>query len=263
MIRLGPAGSPVKSTLDGLNYVKKIGLDALEVEFTYGVRMRNELAKKIGELAEKLDISLSVHAPYYINLASSDKQKLEASKKRILDSCERAHYLKASHVVFHAGFYGRLSDKECYEIIKKEIIEMQDIIKENKWKTGLAPETTGKKSQFGSLTELLKLKDEIKCSICVDFAHLHARNGSINYALIFDQLSSLKHIHSHFSGIEFSDKGERRHLIMEKADFLPLAREILKRKTDITIISESPVTWQDSLKMREIIQELKNEKNNT
>ena len=263
MIRLGPAGSPVKSTLDGLGYIKKIGLNAMEVEFTYGVRMRNELAKKIGELAEKLDISLSVHAPYYINLASSDKQKLEASKKRILDSCERAHYLKASHVVFHAGFYGRLSDKECYKIIKKEIIEMQDIIKENKWKTGLAPETTGKKSQFGSLTELLKLRDEIKCSICVDFAHLHARNGSVNYAFIFDQLAKLKHIHSHFSGIEFSDKGERRHLIMEKADFLPLAREILKRKTDITIISESPVTWQDSLKMREIIQELKNEKNNT
>jgi len=263
MIRLGPAGSPVKSTLDGLGYIKKIGLNAMEVEFTYGVRMRNELAKKIGELAEKLDISLSVHAPYYINLASSDKQKLEASKKRILDSCERAHYLKASHVVFHAGFYGRLSDKECYEIIKKEIIEMQDIIKENKWKTGLAPETTGKKSQFGSLTELLKLRDEIKCSICVDFAHLHARNGSVNYAFIFDQLAKLKHIHSHFSGIEFSDKGERRHLVMQKSDFMPLAREILKRKTDITIISESPVTWQDSLKMREIIQELKNEKNNT
>ena len=259
MIRLGPAGSPVKSTLDGLGYIKKIGLNAMEVEFTYGVRMRNELAKKIGELAEKLDISLSVHAPYYINLASSDKQKLEASKKRILDSCERAHYLKASHVVFHAGFYGRLSDKECYKIIKKEIIEMQDIIKENKWKTGLAPETTGKKSQFGSLTELLKLKDEIKCSICVDFAHLHARNGSINYALIFDQLSSLKHIHSHFSGIEFSDKGERRHLIMEKADFLPLAKEILKRKIDITIICESPVTWEDSLKMKGIIEKLKSD----
>ena len=259
MIRLGPAGSPMKSTLDGLGYIKKIGLNAMEVEFTYGVRMRNELAKKIGELAEKLDISLSVHAPYYINLASSDKQKLEASKKRILDSCERAHYLKASHVVFHAGFYGRLSDKECYKIIKKEIIEMQDIIKENKWKTGLAPETTGKKSQFGSLTELLKLKDEIKCSICVDFAHLHARNGSINYALIFDQLSSLKHIHSHFSGIEFSDKGERRHLIMEKADFLPLAKEILKRKIDITIICESPVTWEDSLKMKEIIEKLKSD----
>lgn len=262
MIRLGPAGSPVKSTLDGLGYIKKIGLNAMEVEFTYGVRMKNELAKKIGELAEKLDISLSVHAPYYINLASSEKQKLEASKKRILDSCERAHYLKANHVVFHAGFYGKISDKECYEIIKKEIIEMQDIIKENKWKTKLAPETTGKKSQFGSLNEILRLRDEIKCSICVDFAHLHARNGSINYAFIFDQLAKLKHIHSHFSGIEFSDKGERRHLIMGRADFLPLAKEILKRKKDITIISESPVTWEDSLKMREILQELKNEKNN-
>jgi len=262
MIRLGPAGSPMKSTLDGLGYIKKIGLNAMEVEFTYGVRMQNELAKEIGKLAEKLDISLSVHAPYYINLASADKEKIESSKKRILDSCERAHYLKASHVVFHPGFYGKLKENECYEIIKKEIIEMQDIIKENKWKTELAPETTGKKSQFGSLSEILKLRDEIKCSICVDFAHLHARNSSINYTSVFDQLSGLRHIHSHFSGIEFTEKGERRHLIMKKSDFIHLAREILKRKTDITIICESPITWEDSLKMKEILEELKNEKNN-
>ncbi len=262
MIRLGPAGSPMKSTLEGISYIKEIGLNAMEVEFTHGVRMRNELAKEIGKLAEKLDIKLSVHAPYYINLASAEKQKIEASKKRILDSCERAHYLKASHVVFHPGFYGKISNKECYEMIKKEIIEMHDLIKENKWKTELAPETTGKKSQFGSLNEILKLRDEIKCSICVDFAHLHARNGSINYPIVFDQLSGLRHIHSHFSGIEFTDKGERRHLVMQKSDFLPLAKEILKRKTDITIICESPITWEDSLKMKNIIKSLKNEKNN-
>jgi len=262
MIRLGPAGSPMKSTLEGLGYIKKIGLSAMEVEFTYGVRMQNELAEEIGKLAEKHDIKLSVHAPYYINLASAEKQKIGASKKRILDSCERAHYLKASHVVFHAGFYGKLKENECYEMIKKEVIEMQDIIKENKWKTELAPETTGKKSQFGSLNEILKLRDEIKCSICVDFAHLHARDNAINYPSVFDQLSGLKHIHSHFSGIEFTDKGERRHLVMERNDFLPLAKEILKRKTDITIISESPVTWEDSLKMKNIIETLKNEKHN-
>jgi len=262
MIRLGPAGSPMKSTLDGLGYIKEIGLSAMEVEFTYGVRMQNELAEEIGKLAEKLDIKLSVHAPYYINLASVEKQKIGASKKRILDSCERAHYLKASHVVFHAGFYGKLKENECYEMIKKEVIEMQDIIKENKWKTELAPETTGKKSQFGSLSEILKLKDEIKCNICVDFAHLHARDNTINYPSAFDQLSGLRHVHSHFSGIEFTDKGERRHLIMERNDFLPLAKEILKRKTDITIICESPVTWEDSLKMKSIIESLKNEKHN-
>lgn len=262
MIRLGPAGSPMKSTLESLSYIKEIELNAMEVEFVYGVKMQNELAKEIGKLAEKLDISLSVHAPYYINLASADKQKIEASKKRILDSCERAHYLKASHVVFHAGFYGNLKENECYDIIKEGIIEMRDIIKENKWKTELAPETTGKKSQFGSLTELLRFREEIKCSLCIDFAHLHARNGTINYPSVFDQLSGLKHIHSHFSGIEFSDKGERRHLIMERTDFLPFAKEILKRKVDITIICESPITWKDSLKMKNIIESLKNEKNN-
>ncbi|MDD5086810.1 MAG: TIM barrel protein [Candidatus Nanoarchaeia archaeon] len=262
MIRLGPAGSPLKSTLDGIRYLKKINLDAMEVEFTYGVRMKNELAKKIGELAEKLEIKLSVHAPYYINLASKDKEKIEASKKRILDSCERAHYLKASHVVFHSGFYGELDKEKCYNTIKKGITEIQDEIKSKKLKTKLAPETTGKTSQFGSLNELLRMRDETKCNVCIDFAHLHARDGEINYSDVFNQLQDLKHIHSHFSGIEFSEKGEKRHLVMEKKDFILLAREILKRNIDITIICESPVTWKDSLEMKRIIDELKNEKNN-
>jgi deoxyribonuclease-4 len=260
MIRLGPAGSPTKSTFEGIPYLKKIGLNAMEVEFTYGVRMKNELAKKIGKIAEKNEIKLSVHAPYYINLASKDKEKIEASKKRILDSCERAHYLKASHVVFHPGFYGKIEKEKCYEVIKQGIKEIQDEMKKRKFNTKLAPETTGKISQFGSLNEILRLRDETKCSFCVDFAHLRARNGKISYASVFDQLKGINHVHSHFSGIEFGEKGERRHLLMERREFLPLAREILKRKKDITIICESPVTWQDSLKMKQIIEELKSSK---
>lgn len=259
MILLGPAGSPEKSSLEGVSRVKELDLDAMEVEFVRGVRMRNELAKQIGELAKKLNIKLSVHAPYYINLCSEEKEKRTASKKRILDSAERAHYLGASHVVFHPGYYGKYSKEEVYDIIKKSIIDMNKIIKKNKWKTKLAPETTGKKSQFGSLDELMRLRKETGCSICVDFAHLLARNGSINYKEIFGKLKGIKHIHSHFSGINYSEKGEINHEIMKEKDIEPLLREILKRKIKITIISESPITWQDSLKMKNVLKRLKHD----
>ncbi len=261
MIRLGPAGSPLKSTLQGLSYIKSLGLDAMEVEFTYGVRMSNELAQKIGALAQSLGIQLSVHAPYYINLASENPEKVQASKKRIIESCERAHYLKACCVVFHPGFYGKHSEQECYSIIKSQIKDLKKTISGKSWKVQLAPETTGKKSQFGTLDELLRLMRETGSGICIDFSHIYARQGSISIKSIFDQISHLDNIHAHFSGIEFSEKGEKRHLDLKESEFLPLAEEIIMRRKNITIISESPSTWKDSLKMKKIIQKLQNEKN--
>ena len=98
-IRLGPAGSPGKSTLEGVQMVNDMGLQAMEVEFVRGVHMGIDLAREVGALAKKLDIELSIHAPYYINLASAEKKKIQESKKRILDSVERGHYLGARYVV--------------------------------------------------------------------------------------------------------------------------------------------------------------------
>ncbi|RLB08906.1 MAG: endonuclease IV [Deltaproteobacteria bacterium] len=260
-ILLGPAGSPTDSTLEGVSEVKKLGLQAMEVEFTYGVRMSNTLAKKVGERAITEKIKLSVHAPYWINLNSTDAKKIKQSKQRILASCERAHYMGASPVVFHAAFYGKKAPDETYDVVAEQIRDMQSYIKKKGWDVKLAPETTGKISQFGTLDELIKLAKETKCLLCVDFAHLYARNqGKIDYKKIFDKLCKLKHLkhlHSHFSGIEYGPKGEKNHMIMDSnPPFKPLAREILKRKQNITIICESPVTWQDSMRMKAICQEL-------
>ena len=136
---------------------------------------------------------MSVHAPYYINLASKEKAKLDASKKRILQSCERAHHLGASPVVFHAGFYQGRKEDEVFKIIKEAIVNMKKAIKAKRWKVKLAPETTGKPSQFAGLDTLLKLKRQAGCDICVDFAHLYARNnGKIDYNGIFRKLKSHK-----------------------------------------------------------------------
>ena len=257
MIKLGPAGSSGLGSIEGIKKVKELGLDAMEIEFTYGVNMSNEKAKEVGNLAKDLNIALSVHAPYYINLASEENIKVRDSKRRILDAAERAHHMGAKYVVFHGGFYQKRTKNETYRLIKKEVKDLVKLIKKNKWKVLLALETTGKKTQFGDLEELLKLKKETGCSICVDFSHLLAREGVIDHAKVLNRLKGLDHIHSHLSGIEYSEKGERRHVITEKKDILPILKELVKRKVDITIINESPDPIGDTLKTKKILSSLK------
>ena len=261
-IKLGPAGSPEKSTLEGIRKVRELGLQAMEVEFVRGVRMNNELAKQCGVAAREEGIQLSIHAPYFINLASEEKEKREASKKRILDSCERGHYLGSTNVVFHAAYFGKMSKEHVYDIVKEAVEEMQSIIDSRKWDIKLAPETTGKESQFGSLEELARLKKETGCSLCVDFAHLYARSrGKIDYRKILDFIEGKikpRELHCHFSGIAYGLKGEKNHEVMNDRNpsFTDFAKEILKRKMSVVIISESPVTWKDSLKQKEILEKL-------
>jgi deoxyribonuclease-4 len=253
-IRFGPSGiGGVKQAIENLREYKKAGLGAAEIEFTYGVYIKsNKDAAAIGKEAKKLDIALSIHAPYYINLASHEKKIIESSKKRILDCCERAHYLGAQRVIFHAAYYGNHSKAECYKIVKQAILEMQKVIKKNKWRVALAPETTGKASQFGSLDELLKLTKETKCSMCVDFAHLEAREQKIDYKEVFDKIKNMSQVHSHFSGIEYTSKGERRHLVTPESKLRELLSYVFRYNLSITIINESPSPFNDSLKSMRI-----------
>lgn len=259
MIKIGPAGT------DGLGYIKAIpkaaalGFGILECPFTHGVNVSNEMAKEIGAVRAAAKIDLSIHAPYFINLVSEEKAKIIASKKRILDTCERAHHMGAKYVVFHAGFYGKMDHKKVYSGIAAEIKDMMNTIKKNKWSVELAPETTGKGSQFGDLAELLALVKDTGCHLTVDFAHLIARyNGREEHGKILDELkkNKIKHIHAHFSGIEFTPKGERRHIPLTKEFFMPLATELVKRKTDISIICEAPDPFADAMMMKQIIEGL-------
>lgn len=260
-ILLGPAGSPAKSTIEGLKFVHDVGLHAMEVAFTHGVRMGLELAKNIAEENKKYSISLSIHAPYYINLASVDKRKIKESRQRILDSCRRGHLMGAKKIVFHAAYYGKLSKEETYSKVLEEICTIMDDIKSNKWDTEILPETMGRLSQFGDIDELIQLAKDTGCCICVDPAHLYARNlGKIDFAEMFGKLKELKkkEIHFHFSGINYGPRGERNHLILDgKPSFEDFAKELLATKfTEATIISESPVTWQDSMKMKKVLEKL-------
>ena len=252
MILVGPAGSEGLGNLEGVRKVARMQLDCMEVAFTYGVRMSMEDAREVGALAKDKGIVLSVHAPYYINLASDEKEKIRASKKRILDACQRAHALGARNVVFHAGFYQKKTAEQTFAMVKKAIVKIQAHLKKNRWKVKLCPEVTGKPSQFGSIDELLALKKETGCSLCVDFAHLYAREqGKIDYGAILKKLP--KKFHAHFSGIAYGPKGERKHLKTTSKFFQPLAEALLKTGKDITLICESPQPYKDAAMMKGIV----------
>lgn len=251
-VLLGPAGSSGLGNLEGVKQVNNLGLQCMEVEFTYGVNLSNEKAKLVGDLAKKLNIKLSVHAPYYINLNSHEKKKIEESKRRILESAERGHYLNASHIVFHPGFYGKKSKEETFNIIVEGIKEMMKVIREKKWDVKLAPETTGKVNVFGDLTEIMELAKQAKCSFTIDFAHILARSkGKIDYDNTYDKLRGHDHLHCHFSGIEWGEKGEKHHILTPDKEIRELVSEVLKRKKSVTIINESPNPMRDALKTKE------------
>ncbi len=257
MIYLGPAGVGGES-LQGLKHIKELGLNAVEIEFVRQVYMTNESAKTTGNLIKKLKLKTSIHAPFFINLASDEKSKIYASINRILQSCERGHHLGADYIVFHPGFYGKRTKQETYELIKNYILAIKKKIKEKKWNVKLAPETTGKINVFGNLDETLQLVKDTKCHFTIDFAHMKARNlGKINYEEIFDKIKHFKHIHAHFSGIEWTTKGEKKHILTDMDETKLLLKELLKRKTNITIINESPDPLGDTLKTKELLQNLK------
>lgn len=252
----GGVGSPA---VNGLMHLHKLGLEAAEIEFTYGVNMKNEYAEEVGKVAAGLKISLSVHAPYYINLVSEDLLKRKASVKRILDSCERAHYLGAKFVVFHPAFYGKMNKNDVYDIVKEAIVFMMEIIKEKNWDVVLCPETTGKISAFGTLDELLKLSKETSCGVCVDFAHLRARyQGVVDYDKSCEILKKFdkEKITSHFSGIEWGNGGEKNHIPTIESQAKELISALVKHKISIRIINESPVNVEDSLMCKSIYERL-------
>jgi len=267
-ILVGTAGAPISSrqqnSFAGVERVKELGLDAMEVEFTHGVRMGKETARELGETAKKHGVALSVHCPYFINLNSKEARKIKESEQRILDSAERAHLFRGDKVVFHAGFYSGKSREDAMTMMVREIGDLQEVVEERGWRVHLAPETTGKPSQFGSLEELVTLCSQMPdLRLTFDFAHLFARTqGKIDFhdsfAFIERELGEefLHDMHMHFSGIEYTDKGERRHLNIDEAEnsLEPLVSVLRDFGVEGTIISESPNIEGDALKLKKLLE---------
>ncbi len=268
-MRFGTAGVPNsskdRSTIGGIRTIRELGLDAMEVQFVRGVKMGVEMAKKVKEVAEGLDVKLSVHAPYYININAEGK-KLEDSIERLRKTIEVGGVF-AKDIVFHPGYYLKFTKETTYRRIRDNLSKVLDFARERD--VMLRPETTGKPTQFGDLEETLNLCQELGILPCIDFAHLHARYRAFNsYEEFCEILSSverylgkeaLKRMHMHVSGIEYGLKGEKRHLNLKHSDFKfeELLRALKDFDVDGTVIVESPNLEEDAILLKRLWYEMK------
>ncbi len=268
MIRFGPAGIPIqcdgKSTLEGVKCCHELGLNAMEMEFVRGVRLREKDAVEIRKESKKLDILLSSHAPYYINFCSTIKEKQKTTLRNIYESAKVTHVAGGRITVFHPGYYQKLSKEEAYRTAKKLLKEAWEKMKGEKIKIVLGAETVGKKSQFGGIDEVIKLSQELSfVEPVLDFAHMQARGdfrfrNEDDYRKLFRLLERelggyVKHFHSHFSEIEYSEKGERNHLPLGTKNippYKPLMKVLAENGYSGVVISESPKLDIDAQKMK-------------
>ena len=255
-----PLSSPARSFLDGIKQVRKLNLEAMELEFVRQVYIKEENASEVKKTAEENNVVLTCHGQYYINLNSLEKKKQEESIERIYKAAKIASLCGAKSVTFHAGFFNGKTEEETYKTIRMNLLEVKNRLESENHKIMLRPETTGKPSQFGSLQQLIRLSKDIDILPCVDFAHLHAREGKMNtfnefhstLALLEKELDCLKNMHIHMAGINYTEKGERNHLNLEDSDFN--WKELLKAWKEFNIkgvvISESPNIEEDALLMQ-------------
>ena len=283
MVKFGPSGNSKifydaghKSSIEAPSFLKKIGLTCYEYSFGRGFTIKSESAQKLGEEAEKNGILVSVHAPYYINLANPNPETVEKNASYILKSLDYLKLFKGKKCVVHSGS----QTNQTREVALDNLYKQLDIILSKYYLGGyddvyICPETMGKSQQIGSVDEILDICSKDKCLIpTFDFGHINAvTNGSLkgidDYRKIidkcFDKLGEFKtkNMHIHFSKIEYTNKGEVKHLTLDDTiygpEFEPLAKLIDEYKLEPTIISESrEKMMEDALKLKEIYESVKN-----
>ncbi len=275
--RFGPAGIPPRfkeqkaPTSQLPQFLKQEGLDALEYEAVrWGQKpqISQEEAGKLGVNAEKNDVWLTMHGSYYINLLS-DQEIIEASKRRLIACATAARWMKAHTITFHLGYYSqKQSHRKDLQTCVKALEEVIETMRSMGIKANLGPETSGKLSQLGTLDEILTICESIEqTQPVVDWAHLHAiQRGSLRTAHDFQQVIEkiekrlgtkvAQNLHCHFSYVEYTFRGERRHHSLDTPGYGPkfeaLAEVIAKLELKPAIISETPLLDEDAKKMRDI-----------
>lgn len=266
-IKFGPSGNSdifyeqgYKRSHEAPAWLRAMGLDAYEYSFGRGVRIKHDTAAAIRAQAEENGITMSVHAPYYINFASADDEKIEKSIGHLVRSAEAASWLGAKRVVFHPGVAGEDRLRSC-ERIRETLPAALEAVYKTSPDIILCPETMGKTGQIGDLEETLSF-----CMLdssmlpCIDFGHLYARSlgeiqGREHYIHVLDsierELGAVRagSFHIHFSRIEYTAKGEKRHWTYADTqfgpDFTPLAQLLAERGLGPTVICESKGTMAE------------------
>ena len=281
MIRFGPAGNSesfyaqgYKASWQAPGWLRAMGLSAYEYSFGRGVNLSEEAAEKIAGYARENDIAVSAHAPYFINLANPDPEKREASFRYITESARLVNLLGGGRVVVHVGAVMKLNREEamenCRRGIKEAYARLDGIGLSH---IHLCPETMGRVSQIGDLRETLsfcQLDDRL--IPCIDFAHLHALgrgalNGPEDFAAVLDAvesalgLSRAREMHIHFSTIEYTAAGEKRHRTFAEEAYGPrfryLAPLLKERGYQPRVICECKGTMaEDAKAMMEMYENL-------
>lgn len=249
-LRFGTVGSPQTTRESGtpaaIKHIRELGLEHLEIAWVQSVRVSAETCALIKATAQACDITLSIHAPYFINLNSQTAELMEKSDARLLAAARAGFLAGARDIVFHPGSYHSQPPEQVYERARQKLIEITGILREEGVAVNLRPETMGKSAMFGTLDEVVQLSREVPGVLpCIDWAHLHARtgDGSFNsYAEFADALSRVKaglgeegmgKLHFHMSGIAYGPKGEKEHLPLNEADLR--YRELLQAFVDFKV----------------------------
>ena len=255
-----------KATLQAPEWVKLKGLDAYEFEAGNGLKAGAETLRKIGEEAKKHGVLMSYHTPYYISLSGVDPEKRLKSIEYITQSLRASELLGADTIVIHAGSAAKISREEAMALASDTLVKNLEVNGDTEIRMGI--ETMGKINQLGTLDEVIELcKISPKYHPVVDFGHLNARNvGNYftdcdSYRAVFDKIANALgdeyayNLHCHFSKIEYTGAGEKRHLTFEDVtfgpSFEPLAEAIIKENVAPRIICESDGTQaEDAIYMK-------------
>lgn len=249
-----------KSTKQAPAWLRSIGLDAYEYEAGNGIAASEQSLAEIGEAAKENGILMSLHTPYFISLSGVDEEKRLKSIDYIEKSLWAAKLLFADTIVIHCGSAAKISREEAMRLSADTLYRMLERLGDTDISFGI--ETMGKQNQLGTLDEVIELcRADKRLSPVVDFGHLNARDcGGVfvtadDYRRVFDKIGDAlgddkaKYLHCHFSKIEWTDKGEKRHLTFADSvygpDFEPLMEAIAREGLCPRIISESAGTQSD------------------
>ena len=266
--KFGPAGAcersvaeKIKSTEKLIKWIADNGLTAFEYQCGRGVMVKEPKARLFRQKAAECGIKLSIHAPYFISLASPEEEKRLNSIRYIFESAQAADWMGADRIVVHPGGLGKKSREEATALAKETLAAAQRHLDEQGLgHIHICQEVMGKINQLGNLTEVLDFctLDE-RILPCVDFGHLNSRlQGQMDYGKALDEIENtlgidrLRHMHIHFSKIEYTAGGEKKHLTfadeMYGPQFEPLMEELVKRDMSPTVICESAGTQTDDAK---------------
>ena len=247
-IRIGtvgaPQGTPKSGTVSAIEYSRALGFEHLEIAWVQSVRVTDESCREMKEAATKQHLSLSVHAPYYINLNSQTDDLMRKSDERLLAAARKGYLAGARDIVFHPGSYHTQPPEQVYERAKQKLLELTSILRDEGVDVILRPETMGKGAMFGTLEETIQLSRDVPGVLpAIDFAHCHARTAQLNsYDEFMGMLKAvedglgrhgLDNIHIHLSGIQYGPKGEQCHLPLNEADMK--YRELLQALVDYDV----------------------------